>query len=141
MHDIIGHNLSVITGLADGGAYAAAKNPERTGQAPEAIATTSRQALTELRRLLEVLRQETMPAAELAPQPALTDLDRLVDRVRAAGLPVRLALRGRPGSLAPGKELTVYRFVQEARTNTLKHMRLNTKSLVPRVFTRGTRLF
>jgi signal transduction histidine kinase len=57
----------------------------------------------------------------LAPQPALTDLDQLVDGVRAAGLPVRLALRGRPGSLAPGKELTVYRVVQEALTNTLKH--------------------
>jgi signal transduction histidine kinase len=121
MHDIIGHNLSVITGLADGGSYAAAKSPERAGQALEAIATTSRQALAELRRLLDVLREEAVPTAELAPQPALTDLDQLVDGVRAAGLPVRLALRGRPGSLAPGKELTVYRVVQEALTNTLKH--------------------
>ncbi|MET7513090.1 sensor histidine kinase [Streptomyces sp. NPDC005480] len=121
MHDIIGHNLSVITGLADGGSYAAAKSPERAGQALEAIATTSRQALAELRRLLDVLREEAVPTAELAPQPALTDLDQLVDGVRAAGLPVRLTLRGRPGSLAPGKELTVYRVVQEALTNTLKH--------------------
>ncbi|MFE4252358.1 sensor histidine kinase [Streptomyces sp. NPDC056910] len=121
MHDIIGHNLSVITGLADGGSYAAARNPERAGQALEAIATTSRQALAELRRLLDVLREEATPTTELAPQPALTDLDRLVDGVRAAGLPVRLALRGRPDSLAPGKELTVYRVVQEALTNTLKH--------------------
>ncbi|MFI9777615.1 sensor histidine kinase [Streptomyces sp. NPDC051956] len=121
MHDIIGHNLSVITGLADGGSYAAAKSPERAGQALEAIATTSRQALAELRRLLDVLREEAVSTAELAPQPALTDLDQLVDGVRAAGLPVRLALRGLPGSLAPGKELTVYRVVQEALTNTLKH--------------------
>ncbi|MFF1687068.1 MULTISPECIES: sensor histidine kinase [unclassified Streptomyces] len=121
MHDIIGHNLSVITGLADGGSYAAAKDPERAGQALDAIATTSRQALAELRRLLDVLREEAGPTPELAPQPALTDLDQLVDGVRAAGLPVRLALRGHPGSLAPGKELTVYRVVQEALTNTLKH--------------------
>ncbi|MFF1355780.1 sensor histidine kinase [Streptomyces sp. NPDC058297] len=121
MHDIIGHNLSVITGLADGGSYAAAKNPERAGQALDAIATTSRQALAELRRLLDVLREEAGPTPELAPQPTLTDLDQLVDGVRAAGLPVRLALRGQPGSLAPGRELTVYRVVQEALTNTLKH--------------------
>lgn len=67
MHDIIGHNLSVITGLADGGSYAAAKSPERAGQALEAIATTSRQALAELRRLLDVLREEAVPTAELAP--------------------------------------------------------------------------
>ena len=70
MHDIIGHNLSVITGLADGGSYAAAKNPERAGQALEAIGTTSRQALAELRRLLGVLRDEAPPRPSCAPQPA-----------------------------------------------------------------------
>ncbi|MBW5426181.1 sensor histidine kinase, partial [Streptomyces sp. BG9H] len=59
MHDIIGHNLSVITGLADGGSYAAAKSPERAAQALEAIGTTSRQALAELRRLLDVLSDDT----------------------------------------------------------------------------------
>ncbi|WP_372497410.1 histidine kinase dimerization/phosphoacceptor domain-containing protein, partial [Streptomyces muensis] len=69
MHDIIGHNLSVITGLADGGKYAAAKSPERATQALHAIATTSRQALGELRRLLDVLRDEDHPRA---PQPELT---------------------------------------------------------------------
>lgn len=70
MHDIIGHNLSVITGLADGGAYASRKSPERAGQALEGIATTSRQALGELRRLLDVLREEAPGAREpdLSPQ-------------------------------------------------------------------------
>ncbi|MWA12110.1 sensor histidine kinase [Streptomyces sp. BA2] len=124
MHDIIGHNLSVITTLADGGSYAAAKSPERAAQALTAIGTTSRQALTELRRLLDVLREEapqSPEAAALAPQPALTDLDQLIDGVRAAGLPVRSTVRGRPDSLPAGRQLTVYRVVQEALTNTLKH--------------------
>ncbi|MGW5868864.1 sensor histidine kinase [Streptomyces sp. NPDC055239] len=122
MHDIIGHNLSVITTLADGGSYAAAKSPERAAQALTAIGTTSRQALTELRRLLDVLREEAPEAAAaLAPQPALTDLDQLIDGVRAAGLPVRSTVRGRPDSLPAGRQLTVYRVVQEALTNTLKH--------------------
>lgn len=66
MHDIIGHNLSVITGLADGGAYAAARSPERAAQALEAIGTTSRQALSELRRFLGVLRDDH-PDADRAP--------------------------------------------------------------------------
>ncbi|MEU5954767.1 sensor histidine kinase [Streptomyces sp. NPDC047525] len=121
MHDIIGHNLSVITTLADGGSYAAAKSPERAAQALTAIGTTSRQALTELRRLLDVLREEAPETAALTPQPALTDLDQLIDGVRSAGLPVRSTVRGRPDSLPAGRQLTVYRVVQEALTNTLKH--------------------
>ncbi|GGS17589.1 two-component sensor histidine kinase [Streptomyces aureoverticillatus] len=121
MHDIIGHNLSVITGLADGGKYAAAKSPERAAQALDAIGSTSRQALAELRRLLDVLREETPETAALAPQPALTDLDRLIDGVRAAGLPVRSTFHGRADSLPQGQQLTVYRVVQEALTNTMKH--------------------
>ncbi|MFI6645893.1 sensor histidine kinase [Streptomyces sp. NPDC050504] len=120
MHDIIGHNLSVITGLADGGAYAAAKSPERAAQALSAISSTSRQALAELRRLLDVLREDA-PAAR-APQPSLTDLDALLEGVREAGLKVGLETRGTPSpTLTPGLELTVYRVVQEALTNTLKH--------------------
>ncbi|QIB44942.1 sensor histidine kinase [Streptomyces aureoverticillatus] len=121
MHDIIGHNLSVITGLADGGKYAAAKSPERAAQALDAIGSTSRQALAELRRLLDVLREEAPEAAELAPQPALTDLDRLIDGVRAAGLPVRGTFHGHADSMPQGQQLTVYRVVQEALTNTMKH--------------------
>ncbi|MEU9913773.1 sensor histidine kinase [Streptomyces sp. NPDC051001] len=120
MHDIIGHNLSVITGLADGGRYAAAKSPDRAAQALDAIAGTSRQALTELRRLLDVLREEDRPTADLTPQPALTDLDQLLDGVRKAGLPVSTTVHGTP-AITPGRQLTVYRVIQEALTNTLKH--------------------
>ncbi|TRO62366.1 sensor histidine kinase [Streptomyces sp. IB201691-2A2] len=135
MHDIIGHNLSVITSLADGGSYAAAKNPERAAQALTAIGTTSRQALGELRRLLDVLRADpsgTEPpgaeppglepqGVEMAPQPSLTDLDHLIEGVRSAGLPVRTTVHGRATALPPGRQLTVYRVIQEALTNTLKH--------------------
>ncbi|NEA91468.1 sensor histidine kinase [Actinospica acidiphila] len=120
MHDIIGHNLSVITGLADGGRYAAAKSPERAAQALDAIAGTSRQALTELRRLLDVLRDDEPAPADLTPQPALADLDRLLDGVRRAGLPVRATVQGDP-AISPGRQLTLYRVIQEALTNTLKH--------------------
>lgn len=121
MHDIIGHNLSVITGLADGGRYAAAQSPERAAQALTAIGDTSRQALTELRRLLDVLRDDEPAPADLAPQPALADLDRLLDGVRRAGLPVRATVEGEPTTLSPGRQLTLYRVLQEALTNTLKH--------------------
>jgi signal transduction histidine kinase len=121
MHDIIAHNLAVIVGLADGGRYAAVRSPERSSQALGAIAITGREALSDLRRLLGVLAGDDDGAADLAPQPGLTDLEGLLDRVRAAGLPVRAVMRGDPGGLSEGQQLTVYRIVQEALTNTLKH--------------------
>ncbi|MGW6564204.1 sensor histidine kinase [Streptomyces sp. NPDC054975] len=123
MHDIIGHNLSVITGLADGGRYAAAKNPERAAEALDAIGTTSRQALAELRRLLrgEAVRD---------PQPTLADLDALITGVRKAGLPVHLKATGDTHELPAGAQLTVFRVVQEALTNTLKHAGEDAESTV-----------
>jgi len=121
MHDIIAHNLAVIIGLADGGRYAAARSPERSSQALDAIASTGREALSELRRLLGVLAEDDDRAADLAPQPGLADLEALLDRVRAAGLPLTCVMQGDPAGLSEGQQLTVYRIVQEALTNTLKH--------------------
>jgi signal transduction histidine kinase len=121
MHDIIGHNLAVVNALADGGAYAARTDPDRARVALEAIGSTSRQALAELRRVLAVLRAEDGDDADLAPQPGLSELDTLIDRVREAGLPVTVRRSGEPWALSEGQQLVVYRTVQEALTNVLKH--------------------
>ncbi|MFJ8060554.1 histidine kinase [Streptomyces sp. NPDC096142] len=123
MHDIIGHNLSVIITLADGGAYATDLAPERGKQALLLIGDTGRQALGELRRMLGVLRVQTAApdAPELSPQPGVADLDVLCSRIRAAGPQVVYRTGGEPAALDRGVQLTVYRIVQEALTNALKH--------------------
>ncbi|MDV9174046.1 sensor histidine kinase [Streptomyces sp. W16] len=123
MHDIIGHNLSVIITLADGGAYATDLAPERGKQALLLIGDTGRQALGELRRMLGVLRVQTPTpdAPELSPQPGVADLDALCARIRAAGPQVVYRTGGEPAALDRGVQLTVYRIVQEALTNALKH--------------------
>ncbi|GAA1695629.1 sensor histidine kinase [Glycomyces endophyticus] len=121
MHDIIGHNLAVINALADGGAYAAAASPEKAKEALEVIGRTSREALGELRRVLSVLKAEDPAEVELAPQPGLSDMDALIERVREAGLPVVLTVSGERWELSENQQLAVYRTVQESLTNVLKH--------------------
>ncbi|WP_394816006.1 sensor histidine kinase [Streptomyces gibsoniae] len=123
MHDIVGHNLSVIITLADAGAYAADVAPERGQEALHLIGDTGRQALGELRRVLGVLREADGPPTEpeLSPQPGLADIDALCEGVRAAGLEVVYRTAGDIDALDSGVQLTVYRIVQEALTNTLKH--------------------
>ena len=121
MHDIIGHNLAVINALADGGAYAAAASPERAKEALEAIGRTSREALGELRRVLSVLKAEDGADVELAPQPGLSELGALIERVREAGLPVTVRTSGDPWELSDNQQLAVYRTVQESLTNVFKH--------------------
>jgi signal transduction histidine kinase len=120
MHDIIGHNLAVMVGLADGGAVLAASRGEQGAEPLRAIGDTGRQALAELRRLLGVLREEPRDA-ELNPQPVLADIDSLLKRVRTAGLNVTYQTAGDLNSVGRGAQLAVYRIVQEALTNTLKH--------------------
>lgn len=121
MHDIVGHNLAVIVGLADGAASLASSRPERSAEALNTIAGTARQALKELRRVLGVLRADSKET-ELAPQPALADLEALIERVRAAGTRITYRTSGSLAELSSGVQLTVYRIVQEALTNTLKHV-------------------
>ena len=120
MHDVIAHSLAVIVTMADGAAAKLAREPERAGAAIQAISEVGRQALGDTRRLLGVLRDEHS-GADMAPQPGLEQLDELMDQLRATGLDATLERRGRPFELPPGAELTVYRLVQEAGTNTLKH--------------------
>ncbi|MFJ9708521.1 sensor histidine kinase [Streptomyces sp. NPDC101234] len=124
MHDIVGHNLSVIITLADAGAYASDLAPERGKEALQLIGDTGRQALGELRRVLGVLR-ETAGASpggpELSPQPGIADIDALCANVRAAGLEIVYRTSGDVDALDSGVQLTTYRIVQEALTNTLKH--------------------
>ncbi|MFC1431942.1 sensor histidine kinase [Streptacidiphilus sp. N1-3] len=136
MHDIIGHNLSVIIGLADGGAYAAEVAPERSREALTHIGATGRQALDELRRMLGVLSTRPDGGAEpeqaedpqLSPQPGVADLDALCARVRSAGPEVVYRTLGNPDRLDRGVQLTVYRIVQESLTNTLKHAGPDTRA-------------
>ncbi len=111
MHDIVAHNLAVIVALADGAVASAATSPAQATDLMTKVATTGRQALSEVRELIGLLRDDARTA----------DLDRLVDHVRAAGLAVTLTRTGAPARLGPSIELTVYRIVQEALTNTIKH--------------------
>ncbi|WP_328747109.1 histidine kinase [Streptomyces sp. NBC_00285] len=129
MHDILGHTLAVIVGLADGAAALAEAKPERGAQTLRLIGVSGRDALAELRRLLAVIGddhddhdgRDGSHGVPLAPQPGLADLDALLDRVRAAGPTVALHAHGDLTGLAPGLQLSVYRIVQEALTNTVKY--------------------
>ena len=120
MHDIVGHNLSVMITLADGGAYAAEVTPQRSAEALQLIGETGRQAMSELRRMLGALREHT-DAPELSPQPSIADIDALSTRIRAAGPGVVYRTTGDVDGLDRGVQLAAYRIVQEALTNTLKH--------------------
>lgn len=128
MHDILGHNLSVIIRLADGGAYAVRVHPERTAEALTLIGETGREALNDLRRTLAALRDDTV-VPELSPQPGIADVDALCERFRAAGPRVSYRTAGEfPADR--GLQLAAYRIVQEALTNTLKHAGPDTEAQV-----------
>jgi signal transduction histidine kinase len=120
LHDIVAHGISVMVVQARGGRRMLTVDPDEAREAFDAIESTGRQALVELRRLLGMLRKlDELPA--LAPQPSLRRLGELVDQVQEAGLPVRVAVEGQAVELPPGVDLSAYRIVQEALTNTLKH--------------------
>jgi signal transduction histidine kinase len=117
LHDVVAHHVSVIVIQAGGGLSAIERRPDEARSALESIASTGRQALTEMRRMLGVLG-ESAPAG---PMPGLDLLDELIAQVRSAGLAVELSIEGERRRLDPGLELSAYRIVQEALTNSLKH--------------------
>jgi signal transduction histidine kinase len=124
MHDIVTHHVSVIAIQAGAAERALERRPEDARQAVTAIGTTARQALGDMRTMLGVLGPSPAVAdGEAAPEPmpGLDRLGELLESVRAAGLPVELSVRGERRRLDPGVELSAYRIIQEALTNTLKH--------------------
>ncbi|SSC24524.1 Signal transduction histidine kinase [Klenkia terrae] len=121
VHDVVAHNISVMTALADGAGYAIDTAPDQARRAVAQIAGTGREAIAEMHRLLGVLRTDGDPAGPDAPAPGLAQLDALVEQVRAAGLAVTLTVSGTPAPLPATAQLAVHRLVQEALTNTLTH--------------------
>jgi signal transduction histidine kinase len=120
LHDVIAHSVSVMT--VQTGAVRRLLQPEQEKErkALETVEATGREALTEMRRLVGLLREQgAMP--EFSPQPGLATIESLLDGVRAAGLPVDLEVEGEPRDLPPGVDLAAYRVVQEALTNALKY--------------------
>ncbi|MEV5855529.1 sensor histidine kinase [Streptomyces anulatus] len=122
LHDVVAHNVSVMVVQADGAAYVMDAAPDQAKQALETISSTGRQALAEMRRLLGVLRTGDAPeSGEYVPQPDVEQIEDLVAQVRQTGLAVDFKVEGTPRQLPSGVELTAYRVVQEALTNTRKH--------------------
>lgn len=122
LHDVVAHNVSVMVVQADGAAYVMDTAPDQARKALETISSTGRQALAEMRRLLGVLRTgEHQESGEYVPQPDVEQIDDLVEQCRSSGLPVDFKVEGTPRPLPSGVELTAYRIVQEALTNTRKH--------------------
>ena len=121
LHDVVAHTLAVITVQAGVGRRLMAKRPEEAGAALESIETIGRTAQDELRVVLGLLRDEEAGPAALAPGTAARRLKELVETVRASGTPVDLRMSGTDRQLSPALELSLYRVVQEALTNVVKH--------------------
>jgi signal transduction histidine kinase len=122
MHDVVAHHLTVMVALSDGAVAASANSPERAADVMRNVSATGRRALGETRRMLGVLRQPgEAKSDERQPMPDLADIETLIAGVRAAGLPTTLEMQGSTADLPSGVQLTAYRLVQEALTNTLKH--------------------
>jgi signal transduction histidine kinase len=120
LHDVIGHNVSVMTVQASAVRRRLAPDQTVEREALETVERSGREALAEMRRMVAVLRADDQ-GPDLEPPPGLADVDRLVERFRGAGLPVTLTVTGKPSDLAPGLDLTAFRLVQEGLTNVLRH--------------------
>ena len=120
LHDVVAHNVSMIVVQAGAAARVLHGEQPDVRNALAVIAASGRETVDEMRTLLGVLRSDDGPAA-LKPQPGLADLEQLVSGVREAGLPVTLRIEGAPRPLPPTLDLSAFRIVQEALTNTLRH--------------------
>jgi len=120
LHDVVAHSVSVMTVQAGAARLQLPTDPQRAVEPLLAVEEAGRQALTELRRLLGILREDGGTYV-LAPQPGIEDLPALADTLREAGLPVELTVEGATRPLPAGVGLAAYRIAQEALTNTLKH--------------------
>ena len=118
LHDVVAHYVSVMVVQAAGARRVVDRDPLAAKGALEAVEVAGRTALTEMRRMLEVLRADDPGTG---PQPGLGEIDRLVANVRDAGLPVELSIEGSACCLPGGMDLAAYRIVQEALTNSVKH--------------------
>ena len=134
LHDVVAHNVSVMVVQADGAGYALDQDPEAARKALLAISQTGRTALTEMRRMLGVLRSAD-DAGTYAPQPGIEQLGDLLEQVRSTGLPVSLTVEGVPREMPTGLALAVYRIVQESLTNTRKHGGPRVKASVALLYT------
>ena len=119
LHDVVAHSVSVMVVQAGAARQVMSTSPQQSLEALRAVESTGRDALTELRGLLDVLGNDG--GMNLAPQPGMEQVDRLVQRVREAGLPVKLQVEGTRRPLPVGVDLAAYRIVQEALTNALKY--------------------
>jgi signal transduction histidine kinase len=120
LHDVVAHHVSVMVVQAGAARAVGASDPSAAAEALRQIEASGRTGLAEMRRLLEVLKAQD-PGNGRAPQPGLAHLDELLDAMRASGLPVESMVEGAPRPLPPGVDLSAYRIVQEALTNSLKH--------------------
>ncbi|GAA3721396.1 signal transduction histidine kinase [Spinactinospora alkalitolerans] len=130
LHDVVAHHVSVMTVQATAGSRVIGRDPERARQALTDIEATGRQALSEMRRIVGVLRTSGTEDAQRGPQPGLGDLTELVGQVRETGVAVTLRSEGCRVPLPPGLDLTLYRVVQESLTNVLKHAGERTRTEV-----------
>jgi signal transduction histidine kinase len=120
LHDVVAHHVSLMAVQAEAATSLLPDKPVQARKSVEIIGDTARLALAELRRLLGVLRGPS-ERLETAPSASLGDIDGVLDQVRGTGLPVDFEVVGTPCPLAPGVDLTAYRIVQEALTNTIRH--------------------
>ena len=121
LHDIVGHALNLIVIQSGGAQRVFQSKPELARDSLASIESTGRRALTDMERMLGILRGAAEVDEVLSPQPGLSQVESLAARVSQAGLPVEVTVEGAPVALPPSVDLSAYRIIQEALTNALKH--------------------